>query len=56
MQKYKVLEDKVSYKKDLKYASAGDIVTCICWHGDVCIVQNVKGNRFSIHKDKLSLL
>jgi hypothetical protein len=53
MEKYIVLKDKISYKKEFKYASAGDVVTCVCWHGDVCIAKTSKGVLFSIHKDNI---
>jgi len=62
MQLYRLLDDKFSSKKDVKYGSKGDLVYCINIIGHVFIVGHVKkvnneyvptDKRFSINEKLL---
>jgi len=62
MQIYRLLEDKFSSKKDVKYGSKGDLVYVLSNYDDVCIVGHVKkvnneyvptDKRFSINEKLL---
>lgn len=62
MQLYRLLEDKFSSKKDVKYGSKGDLVYCINKSEHVLIVEKVKkqnneyvptGEKFSIKESLL---
>ena len=49
-----VLSDKYSTgKTKKKYASKGDTVTVYSIYGDVYLVKDKQGNRFSIHKNEV---
>jgi len=49
-----VLSDKFSVgKQKVRYASKGDKVTVYAVYGDVLIVKDKQGNRFSIHKNEV---
>lgn len=47
MQLYRLLEDKFSSKKDVKYGSKGDIVCELSKHGDVLIVVKIEKKQIS---------
>jgi hypothetical protein len=41
-------------KKGFLYGSRGEQVTIVAIHGEVMIVENLKGNRYSVRQEKLS--
>jgi len=56
--KYKLIEDITSFKRidkkhPIYYGKAGDEVIIIAESDGVCIVQNNKGVRFPVLKEKL---
>ena len=62
MQLYRLLDDKFSSKKDVKYGSKNDLVYCINMSDHVYIVEKVKkvnneyvptGEKFSIKESLL---
>lgn len=47
-------QDIISNCKGLqKYGSKGDPVAVLTWHDDVAIVEDKKGGRFPVRKEKL---
>ena len=49
-----VLSDKFSVgKQKVRYASKGDKVTVYALYGEVYLVKDKQGNRFSIHKNEV---
>ena len=53
-QQVTLLSDKYSVGKNkLKYGSKGDRVTVYAVYGDVYLVKDKQGNRFSIHKNEV---
>jgi hypothetical protein len=56
--KYRLIDDITSFKRidkkhPIYYGKAGDIVQIITESDGVCIVQNEKGVRFPVLKEKL---
>lgn len=53
-QQVTLLSDKYLVGKNkLKYGSKGDRVTVYAVYGDVYLVKDKQGNRFSIHKNEV---
>ena len=53
-QQVTLLSDKYSVGKNkIKYGSKGDRVTVYALYGDVYLVKDKQGNRFSIHKNEV---
>lgn len=53
-QQYKALKQIVSsFSRGTIYAQPGDILTFATQHGDVLIVSNAKGHRFSVKREDI---
>jgi hypothetical protein len=61
MKKYKLIDDITSFKRidkkhPIYYGKAGDVVQIVAEFEGICIVQNDKGIRFPVLREKLELI